>query len=199
MQTTQRLKKRLPKRPKRIRNPEHVHGMEKDLTARAMFIKCPASKAIIRARTLKGLPVARAMAVLKMSPTSSARYMAKVLNAAIAAASKGKSDRNVDSLTVESFQIGQAPSLKRHHPVSHGMAKPILKRSCHMFVKLRYDDPSDGFSDGPGGLRRRMNDPTGEGKPAPQSNRARRAAQKLAKLAEAKALKDAEAKDGPGQ
>ncbi|MDR1080346.1 MAG: hypothetical protein LBQ79_05170 [Deltaproteobacteria bacterium] len=150
---------------------------KKDLYAVSKYLKCPSSKAVIRARTIRGLPVGVAQALLSRSPASSAQLILKVLKSAVANAVNGKQERNPDGLSVEWVQVGQAPVMKRHHPVSHGTAKKILKRFCHIAVQLRYDaPPPGGFPEGPGALRRRLNDPTGRGGAAPRSARAARAA-----------------------
>ncbi|MDR1036978.1 MAG: hypothetical protein LBT40_10520 [Deltaproteobacteria bacterium] len=140
------------------------------------YLKCPASKAIVRARTLRGLPVELAQALLDRSPTNSARLIGKVLKSATSNALNHRKvqERVVEGLSIEWIQVGQAPVLKRHHPVSHGTAKKILKRSCHIAVQLRYDEPpAGGFPDGKGSVRRRLADPTGRGLPPGTSGAAR--------------------------
>ncbi|MDR1040255.1 MAG: uL22 family ribosomal protein [Deltaproteobacteria bacterium] len=157
---------------------------KRDLCALSKYLRCPPSKAAVRARTLAGLSAARASAMLACSPASSARLILKVLKSAIANAVAADPNRNPDGLTVESVQIGKAPYLKRHHPVSHGAAKPILKRFCHISVRLRYDEPpAIGFDDGPGAVRRRRTDPTGKIAGALGSSKSSRAARVAASKA----------------
>ncbi|MDR3154224.1 MAG: 50S ribosomal protein L22 [Deltaproteobacteria bacterium] len=126
---------------------------KKNLTAEGRYLRCPPDKARIRARTLKDLSVERAVALLARSPASSARLILKVLKSAVANAVNGDPPRSQEGLVVESVQVGKASMLKRHHPVSHGAAKPILKRNCHIWVKLRFD--AQAFDEGPGSVRLR--------------------------------------------
>jgi large subunit ribosomal protein L22 len=170
------------KKPKTV--PKHSRP-SLDLTATGRYLRCPPSKACLRARQLKGLTVSRATALLGASPASSARLMLKVLRSAIAnalhdpSAASGGSERTIPGLTVESVQVDKASVMKRHHPVSHGAAKPILKRYSHICVRLRYDPvPEGGFPSGRGEVRRRRADPAAGAHDAPSrpSTRAARAA-----------------------
>ncbi|MDR2611942.1 MAG: 50S ribosomal protein L22 [Deltaproteobacteria bacterium] len=140
----------------RAKKPTRKSRPKRNLCAKACYLRCPPSKARIRARTLSGLSVARAQALLACSPASSAQLLLKVLKSAVANAVNGTAGYNPDGLSVETVEVGKASVIKRHHPVSHGAAKPILKRSCHIEVRLRYDDPAaDVLEDGPGAARRR--------------------------------------------
>lgn len=115
--------------------------MHKDATkyhrACAKFLRCPPSKAAIRARTLTGLPVSLAISMLKYSPTSSARLILSVLNSAVANATNRDGGADVDELVVAKICVDRGPMLKRHHPISHGTAQAILKRTCHISVELK--------------------------------------------------------------
>ena len=118
----------------------------KNLRAVGRYLRCPPSKARIRGRTLVGLPVAQASALLANSPASSAKLLLRVLSSAVANASRNatstvggvqNSSYDVDELVVDKVIVDQGPMLKRHHPVSHGMAKAILKRFCHITVYVK--------------------------------------------------------------
>jgi large subunit ribosomal protein L22 len=127
----------------------------KNLHATGKYLKCPPSKATVRARTIIGLPVSKAAALLSLSPASSAKLILKILNSAVSNASNNKTsvrngqpDNNydVDELYVDKIQVDRGRMLKRFHPVSRGMAKAILKRTCHItvYLKVKVDknDPS---------------------------------------------------------
>ena len=121
----------------------------KNLRAVGRYLRCPPSKARVRGRTLVGLPVAQATALLQHSPASSARLLLKVLSSAVANASRNqtstvngvdKSFYDVDRLVVDRVMVDQGPMLKRHHPVSHGAAKALLKRFCHITIYLKPEE-----------------------------------------------------------
>jgi ribosomal protein L22 len=122
------------------------------MTAQGHNFKCPPKKAVIRARTLRGLSVSQAAARLSLSPAKSAYFILKVLKCAINNAMKGDPEgpaKAVEGLTVDAVRVDKARPLKRHHPVSHGAAKPLIKRYCHITVQLRYDEAfSDSHSRG---------------------------------------------------
>jgi large subunit ribosomal protein L22 len=107
------------------------------LTAVGRFLRCPPDKARLRARTLSGLQVENALSLLRNSPTSSARLILKVLYSALYNAVNGEAKYEPEQLFVDRVVVDKGRFLKRHQPVSHGKAEPILKRTCHITVVLR--------------------------------------------------------------
>ncbi|MDR2386120.1 MAG: 50S ribosomal protein L22 [Deltaproteobacteria bacterium] len=93
---------------------------------------CP-DKFRIVGRTIIGKSVVSASAILKNGLTKASFVLNRCLTAAIARATNIKG-YDLDDLFVKTVTIDRARMLKRIHPVSHGMAKHILKRSCHVTV-----------------------------------------------------------------
>ncbi|MDR2366798.1 MAG: 50S ribosomal protein L22 [Deltaproteobacteria bacterium] len=93
---------------------------------------CP-DKVRIVARTVIGMKVGDATNYLKFGITKASRVLGLCLKSAIDNAIMvfGK---EVDDLFVKGIMVDRGPMLKRIHPVSHGMAKHILKRTCHVTV-----------------------------------------------------------------
>ncbi|MDR0621480.1 MAG: 50S ribosomal protein L22 [Deltaproteobacteria bacterium] len=93
---------------------------------------CP-DKIRLAAQPIVGKPVARAQAILKMSPTKGALVLSRCLRSAVENALMVHK-LELDALFVERVMVDRGPMFKRVHPVSHGMAKSILKRTCHVTV-----------------------------------------------------------------
>ncbi|MDR2422651.1 MAG: 50S ribosomal protein L22 [Deltaproteobacteria bacterium] len=98
------------------------------------FLRVPADKARIMARTIVGRPVEAAIASLTFSPNKSAALILKVLKSAVANAVENKKIDNVDELFVQKAVVDRGPMFKRFQPCAHGRAKPILKRLSHVTV-----------------------------------------------------------------
>jgi large subunit ribosomal protein L22 len=113
------------------------------LTATGRGLKSPPSKVRIRARTLIGLPVNLAIAKLRFSPNVGAKHLLGVLKSAVSNASDG-AKMDVDEMVVASVRVDKGATLKRHHPVSHGMAKAILKRFCQIRIEVAEAGPAKG-------------------------------------------------------
>lgn len=84
---------------------------------------------------VRGLPIANALNILSFSPKRAAVAVKKVLQSAIANAEHNKG-ADIDELYVSTIHIDQGSSLKRIKPRAKGRADRILKRSCHITVKV---------------------------------------------------------------
>ena len=94
-----------------------------------------AQKARLVADQIRGLPVEKALNVLDFSPKKAAGLMKKVLESAIANA-EHNDGADIDELTVSTVFVDEGPTLKRIRPRAKGRADRILKRSCHITVKV---------------------------------------------------------------
>jgi large subunit ribosomal protein L22 len=110
-------------------------------TAVGRFLRCPPDKARLRARLLAGKGVEDALNILRNTQASSARLITKVMYSAMynALNSQGPNPPEADDLVVAGVIVDKGKYLKRHQPVSHGKAEPILKRTCHITVRLAAD------------------------------------------------------------
>ena len=134
----QLLKQRLPHRERILaRKLKKRSRRPLQLTARGKYLRCPPDKARLRARLIVGKPAESALDLLRFTPGSSARLIYKVLHSAVHNAMNGKDQHDSSDLRVDKVLVDKGRFFKRHHPVSHGKAEAILKRSCHITVVLR--------------------------------------------------------------
>ncbi|MDF1581983.1 MAG: 50S ribosomal protein L22 [Methyloprofundus sp.] len=94
-----------------------------------------AQKARLVADQIRGLKVEEALNVLKFSTKKAAGIMKKVLESAVANAEHNES-ADIDELKVSTVFVDEAPTLKRFRARAKGRANHILKRTCHITVKV---------------------------------------------------------------
>lgn len=97
------------------------------------YARSSAQKARLVADQVRGLPVEKALNLLKFSPRHGAALIYKVLASAIANAENNEG-ADVDSLKVSTIMIDEGPSMKRVFPRAKGRADRIVKRTCHITV-----------------------------------------------------------------
>ena len=84
---------------------------------------------------VRGKPVEEALNVLNFSTKKAAHLIRKVLNTAIANAEHNEG-ADVDELRVSTIFVDAGMTMKRIKPRAKGRADRILKRSCHITVKV---------------------------------------------------------------
>ncbi len=89
---------------------------------------------------IRGKDVEEALGLLEFSTKKAAHIVKKVLDSAIANAENNEG-ADVDELKVSTIFVDQGRTMKRLRPRAKGRADRILKRSCHITVKV-----SDGDS-----------------------------------------------------
>lgn len=94
-----------------------------------------AQKARLVADQVRGKPVEEALDILAFSPKKAAVIVKKILNSAIANAEHNEG-ADVDELKVSTIFVDEATTLKRIRPRAKGRADRILKRTCHITVKV---------------------------------------------------------------
>lgn len=87
---------------------------------------------------IRGKAVDKALDILSFSTKKAAVLVKKVLNSAIANAENNEG-ADVDELKVSVIFVDQGPTGKRTSPRARGRADRILKRSCHITVKVSDD------------------------------------------------------------
>jgi len=90
-------------------------------------------KARLVADQVRGLPVARALDLLKFSDKKAAGLIYKVLFAAVSNAENNAGD-DVDELKVKTITVDEGPMLKRFMARAKGRGTRILKRTSHITV-----------------------------------------------------------------
>ena len=84
---------------------------------------------------IRGLSVEKALDVLTFSKKKAAGVVKKVLNSAIANA-EHNSGADIDELYVSTIYVDGGPTLKRLKTRAKGRSDRILKRTCHIMVKV---------------------------------------------------------------
>ena len=105
------------------------------VAARLKGARISAQKARLVADQVRGKPVEEALDLLEFSPKKAAHLVKKVLNSAIANAENNEG-ADVDELKVSSVYVDEGMTMKRLRPRAKGRADRILKRSCHITVKV---------------------------------------------------------------
>ncbi|OQK15207.1 50S ribosomal protein L22 [Methyloprofundus sedimenti] len=106
-----------------------------EVSAKLSNAPLSAQKARLVANQIRGLKVEEALNVLKFSTKKAAAITKKVLESAIANAEHNESI-DIDELKVSTVFVDEATTLKRFRARAKGRANQILKRTCHITVKV---------------------------------------------------------------
>ena len=106
-----------------------------EVAARLKGARISAQKARLVADQVRGKPVAEALSLLEFSNKKAAHIVKKVLNSAIANAENNEG-ADVDELKVSTVFVDEGMTMKRIRPRAKGRADRIMKRSCHITVKV---------------------------------------------------------------
>jgi large subunit ribosomal protein L22 len=106
-----------------------------EISARLNNAPLSAQKARLVADQIRGLPIEKALNTLKFSTKKAAEILVKILESAIANAEHNES-ADIDELFVSTVYVNEAATLKRVRARAKGRANHILKRTCHITVKV---------------------------------------------------------------
>lgn len=106
-----------------------------EVSARLKYARISAKKARLVANQVRGLSAEKAVDLLRFSNKKAAAIVKKVLDSAIANAEHNKG-ADVDELKVLTVMVDEGPVVKRFHARARGRANKILKRTCHITVKV---------------------------------------------------------------
>jgi large subunit ribosomal protein L22 len=106
-----------------------------EVAARLKGAQISAQKARLVADQVRGMPVEEALNLLEFSPKKAAHLVKKLLDSAIANAENNEG-ADVDELKVSSIFVDEGMTMKRLRPRAKGRADRILKRSCHITLKV---------------------------------------------------------------
>jgi large subunit ribosomal protein L22 len=106
-----------------------------EVTAKLKGAKLSAQKARLVADQIRGKSAESALEILQFSTKKGADIIKKVLESAIANA-EHNDGADVDELKVSTIFVDEGMTLKRIKPRAKGRADRILKRSCHITVKV---------------------------------------------------------------
>jgi len=106
-----------------------------EVTAKHLGARISAQKARLVADQIRGKGVEEALNELSFSNKKAAQLIKKTLESAIANA-EHNDGLDVDELRVSTVFVDEGVSMKRIMPRAKGRADRILKRSCHITVKV---------------------------------------------------------------
>ncbi len=106
-----------------------------EIAARLKGARISAQKARLVADQVRGQEVGEALNLLGFSPKNAAHLLKKVLESAIANAEHNEG-ADVDELKVSAVFVDEGRTMKRIRPRAKGRADRILKKSCHITVKV---------------------------------------------------------------
>lgn len=106
-----------------------------EISAKLNNAPLSAQKARLVGDQIRGLPVGKALNTLKFSTKKAAAIIIKILESAIANAENNES-ADIDELFISTVFVNQATTLKRVRARAKGNANHILKRTCHITIKV---------------------------------------------------------------
>jgi large subunit ribosomal protein L22 len=106
-----------------------------EVAAKLKGARLSAQKARLVADQVRGKSVEAAIEILQFSTKKGADIIKKVLESAIANA-EHNDGADVDELKVSTIFVDEGMTMKRIKPRAKGRADRILKRSCHITVKV---------------------------------------------------------------
>ena len=106
-----------------------------EVAAKLKGARMSAQKARLVADQVRGKSVEAALEILQFSTKKGADIIKKVLESAIANA-EHNDGADVDELKVSTIFVDEGMTMKRIKPRAKGLADRILKRSCHITVKV---------------------------------------------------------------
>ena len=114
-----------------------------EVVATARWVHTTARKARLVSHMVEGLPVAEALVVLRYSPRSAARDVAKVIKSA---AANAEHNYNLDASTlrVVRVEVDGADVFKRWRPKPRGMVGSWFRRTSHLRALVTDEEPAMG-------------------------------------------------------
>lgn len=106
-----------------------------EVSAKLRGARISAQKARLVADQVRGKPVEEALNTLGFSTKKAAHLVRKVLNSAIANAENNEG-ADVDELRVSTIFVDEGLTMKRMRARAKGRGDRIMKRTCHITVKV---------------------------------------------------------------
>jgi len=104
-----------------------------EVSARLSHVRISPQKARLVADQIRGLPIERALNILKFSNKKAAAIISKVLESAASNAEHNEG-ADIDDLRVAKILVDEGRTMKRFQPRAKGRANRILKRSSHITI-----------------------------------------------------------------
>ncbi|MDH2432172.1 50S ribosomal protein L22 [Pokkaliibacter plantistimulans] len=106
-----------------------------EAVAKLTGARLSAQKARLVADLIRGKGIDEALNILAFSTKKGAQIVKKVLESAVANAEHNEG-ADVDELKVATIMVDEGPTMKRIMPRAKGRADRILKRTCHITIKV---------------------------------------------------------------
>lgn len=106
-----------------------------EVVAKYRYARSSAQKVRLVADQIRGKAVDKALEILTFSKKGAAEMVKKTLNSAIANA-ENNNGADIDELKVSAIMVDDGPTLKRVKPRARGRADRVIKRMCHITVKV---------------------------------------------------------------
>ena len=110
-----------------------------EVRATAKYIRTSPRKLRPIVDMVRGKKVDDALAVLRFTPSPSARTVAKVVKSA-AANAENTYEMTPDDLVITQIFVDESRTMKRFRAGPRGRVKPILKRSSHITVVVKEEE-----------------------------------------------------------
>jgi large subunit ribosomal protein L22 len=104
-----------------------------EVAAKLKYARLSAQKCRLVCDQVRGMPVDRALDLLRFSPKKAATIVKKVLESAIANAEHNQG-ADIDELRVAKITADQGASYKRMSARAKGRGVTVLKQTCHITV-----------------------------------------------------------------
>ena len=105
------------------------------VSAKHRYARISPQKARLVADQVRGMPVDKALTLLKFSNKKAAVLVRKVLESAVANA-EHNDGADIDELKVASIFVDQGPTMKRMRARAKGRGNRIIKRTSHITVTV---------------------------------------------------------------
>jgi large subunit ribosomal protein L22 len=106
-----------------------------EVSAKLKGARISAQKARLVADQIRGKSVEEALDILVFSNKKAAEIIKKILDSAIANAEHNEG-ADIDELSVSTIFVDEGMTMKRIRPRAKGRADRIMKRTCHITVKV---------------------------------------------------------------
>lgn len=106
-----------------------------EVLSKHKYVRISPQKCRLVADQIRGLPVERALNILKFSNKRAALLLKKTLDTAIANAENNEG-ADIDELRVSTICVDEGPTMKRMRARAKGRGSRILKRTSHISVAV---------------------------------------------------------------
>ena len=124
------------KAPARRAKPNRAPPPPPGPNATLRYLRIAPRKVRLVAANVRGMKVGDALAMLKFTPQSAAKPLAKLLRSAVSNAEQKGGRVDVDALVVKTLTVDQGPKMRRFMPRAMGRAFRVEKKTSHVYVEL---------------------------------------------------------------